>query len=83
MEYFTYDGDINLISTENGDYEMKPTDDFKYRCLVNVNTKNIDRFVTDKKSQYYYLKNPHELYLRKAKYLYHKIRYEHDGEWWD
>lgn len=82
-ELFTYEGDMYFVKTEDGDYEMKHSDDFKYVCLVNVNTKNIDRFIKDEKVKKYYIENPHELYLLKAKYLYHKIRYEHDAEWWD
>ena len=82
-ELFDYDGDLFLVKTNDGNYEMKPSDDFKYKSLVKVNIKNIDRFITDKKAKSYYAEHPHELYLLKAKYLYHKIRYEHDEEWWD
>lgn len=62
---------------------IEPTPDFKYHCDVHVNLKNMKRFVLDEKHYDFYTKNPHELYELKAKALYHKIRYEHDMEWWD
>ena len=81
--FYDYDGNIYFTKSEDGYYEIKSTDDFKYKCLINVNLKNIDRFIIDEKAKQYYIEHPHELYLLKAKYLYHKIRYEHDSEWWD
>lgn len=82
-DLYTYDGEINYVKTEDGNYEMVPTENFKYHCLVNVNISNISRFIKNEKIKEYYIKNPHEIYILKAKYLYHKIRYEHDAEWWD
>lgn len=82
-ELFYYDGDIVFNKNENGDYTMETTPDFKYNCLVKVNLKNIKRFVDNEKNYKYYIENPHELYILKAKHLYHKIRNERDFTWWD
>ena len=68
---------------EEGLLEIKETPDFKYHCDVAVNTKNVDRFVIDKRATKFYLEHPHELYELKARYLYHKIRYYREQEWWD
>lgn len=57
--------------------------DFEYKCHVNVNLKNINRFVDDKDAQKWYIEYPHELYELKARYLYHKIRREREMGWWD
>lgn len=80
---FDYDGNLYFSKISDDNYEIKKSDDFKYKCLVNVNTKNIDRFIKDGEVKKHYINKPHEFYLLKAKYLYHKIRYEHDAEWWD
>lgn len=84
-ELFKYTGKVKFIPIEgSNDYEMNG-DDLKYHCLVKVNTKNIDRFIGNrpKDIKKYWLEHPHELYILKAKALYHKIRCEHDSEWWD
>lgn len=81
-DLFHYDGDLTYTKLEDGNYEIGNTPDFKYHCDVKVNTKNADRFV-DTKTRKWYIEHPHELYVEKAKCLYHKIRLEHDGEWWD
>lgn len=57
--------------------------DSEYKCHVNVNLKNINRFVDDKDAQKWYIEYPHELYELKARYLYHKIRREREMGWWD
>jgi hypothetical protein len=63
-------GDINL--------------DDEYYCKVNVNLKNWKRFFDDNEFMARYLpKCPHELYIKKAQYLYHKIRYYFEQYWWD
>ena len=81
---FHYDGELTYTKNEDGvTYTMGTSPDFKYNCDVKVNTRNIDRFIKDEKAKEFYLKSPHELYMIKAKYLYHKIRYEKDFEWWD
>ncbi len=82
-DLFHYDGKLNFIPIENGNYTIKHSDDFKYNCDVYVNTRNIDRFCFNEHEKKWMLRSPHELYIRKAKYLYHKIRYERDNQWWD
>lgn len=82
-DLFHYDGDLTFTSREDGNYEIGTTPDFKYHCDVYVNFRNIDRFVENDKIKNYYIERPDELYQLKAKYLYHKIRYENDGTWWD
>ena len=79
---FHFNGRLTFKENESGNYEVGHTPDFKYVCDVKVNTKNIDRFV-DKEAQIGYLEEPHEFYRLKAKYLYHKIRYDKGDEWWD
>lgn len=60
------------------------SDTHVYVCDVKVNTKNADRFISDKKVRDFYAERyPHELYLLKARYLYHKLRYDFEQAWWD
>lgn len=80
---FHYDRDVtDCMLKGNGSNVQTP----KYICDVRVNTKNIDRFIdpnTPTNIRQYYVEHPHELYILKAKHLYHKIRLENDGTWWD
>ena len=62
--------------------EVKTTPDFEYVCDVYVNTKNISRFVPKEKDREFYEKYLDELYILKARHLYHKIRAEREAEWW-
>lgn len=56
----------------------------KYVCDVKVNLKNAKRFVKDEELMDYYTERyPHELYLLKAQYLYHKLRFYFEQYWWD
>ena len=81
-DLFHYDGDIVFKPIEGSDdYTVEHTPDFKYNCDVYVNTRNINRFVSEQCD--YYREHKHELYVLKAKALYHKIRNERDFEWWD
>lgn len=83
---FHYTGGLTYTKLENGDYEMGATPDFKYICDVNVNVRNADRFLPqgiNEKQRQYWIEHPHEIYILKAKHLYHKIRLERDGQWWD
>lgn len=84
-DYFHFDGDLTFtpLNDKEGNYKVGHTPDFKYVCDVKVNTKNIDRFEPRKEYQKALLDYPHELYMLKARYLYHKIRYEHELEWAD
>ena len=55
-----------------------------YVCDVKVNFKNAKRFVKDEEVMDYYTERyPHELYLLKAQYLYHKLRFYFEQYWWD
>ena len=79
--------DRRLLNDEkcNGGVTVKAVGipDFEYKCHVNVNLKNINRFVDDKDKQKWYIKCPYEFYELKARYLYHKIRREREMKWWD
>ena len=80
---FHYDRDV-MDCLLKGDGSTVPFP--KYICDVKVNVKNADRFLdpdTPDNVRQYYIEQPHELYILKAKHLYHKIRLERDGEWWD
>lgn len=82
---FHYTGDIKFEPLEDGNYEFK-NNDLKYHCDVKVNLRNIKRFITDDSFEYFkkfYKEYPHEFFILKAKALYHKIRFENDGTWWD
>lgn len=72
FEYYT--------DNEGNDYSS----DIIYVCDVKVNLKNIDRF-TNNNLEKDIIKNkfPHELYLMKARNLYHKLRYYYEENWWD
>lgn len=63
--------------------EIVESPDFKYNCDVNVNLRNIKRFVNNEKEAEFYQKMPHELYELKAEHLYHKIRATREMRWWD
>lgn len=80
---FHYTGDLKFVPVDNSENVEIKSDNLVYHCLVNVNTKNVDRFIKCPEEKKWLLYHPHELYIRKAKYLYHKIRLENDGKWWD
>lgn len=84
-ELYHYTGNVNFVPIEGSeDFKLLDGDDLQYHCDVKVNTKNIMRFVEDDCPYVEYWKeHPHDFYIKKAKYLYHKIRYERDGAWWD
>lgn len=68
----------------DGEKTGKFTDMNKYVCDVDVNVKNAHRFVKNETERYFYVEHyPHELYLLKAKYLYHKLRDYFEQTWWD
>lgn len=83
---YDYVGDgFHFTPIENSDL-LELSSNSQYICNVYVNTKNATRFIPKKENNPcidYWIEHPHEIYLLKAKYLYHKIRYEHDAEWWD
>lgn len=80
---FHFNGHLTFEDADGGMKKIGNTDDFAYICDVNVNLKNIDRFVKNPRLKKYVMTHPHELYILKAKHLYHKIHLERDGEWWD
>lgn len=85
-ELYTYKGldSMNFVQIEGtDDYEIKFDKEPEYVCLVNVNLKNIKRFCNKNGEEDFMRKNPHELYIAKARALYHKIRLEKDRHWWD
>ena len=82
-ELFRYDGGMVHIPNGDGTYKVRPSKDFKYNCLVKVNTRNAARFVDDEVYRNYCIEHPHELYEVKARKLYFKIREERDMTWWD
>ena len=91
---FEYEGRLEFVDAdpkygvdENGNpyKEIKPGT-LKYICDVRVNIKNADRFIPKNISdsmRKYWLEHPSEIYKAKARYLYHKIRFEKEEEWWD
>lgn len=81
-ELFHFTGESRFIPIEDTDCVEVNPGDLEYHCDVYVNTRNIDRFL-NKDSQEWCLRHPHELYIIKARRLYHKIRVERDFEWWD
>ena len=81
-ELFHYTGQTRYFPIEGSDCMEIDTRDLEYHCDVNVNTKNVKRFIGENQKELF-LRYPHELYMIKAKKLYHKIREEHDQEWWD
>lgn len=81
-EFFHYDGDMDFVKNEDGTYSIE-NNSTKYVCDVKVNTRNVDRFSDNVYLTRYMIEHPHELYILKAKHLYHKIRFEKDDTWWD
>lgn len=56
----------------------------KYCCDVEINIRNANRFIKNEKEKEFYINNyPHEIYLLKAKHLYHKVRNIYEQTWWD
>jgi len=83
-DLFHFNGKLLFVDCpDNPRHKMiKESDDFEYVCDVKVNTRNVSRFAT-KEEEKFLLYHKHELYIRKARYLYHKIRTEREYEWWD
>lgn len=82
VNLFHYNGKLEFIPLENNKYEVN-TNNLEYVCHVNVNTRNINRFFNKEEPIEYYKIHKHELYIRKARYLYHKIRYYEEEKWWN
>ena len=88
---------LNLLHIINNEHELWDWHFGKkgfdaYSCKIYVNTKNVKRFAqrgVDYESgkiipcYEYMLKEPHELYVEKAKRLLTRILYRYSSEWWD
>lgn len=84
LEIIINDGGYHFEWNKDANGKIVYTTLHKYVCDVKVNTKNADRFVRDEYEKDFYVNRyPHELYLKKARYLYHKLRYEFEQYWWD
>ena len=60
--------------------------DDEYYCKVKVNVKNVNRFFDTENNDFlkqHLMKHPDEIYIKKAQYLYHKLRYYFEQYWWD
>lgn len=86
-DLYDYSGDCEFVPVKGNPDLHELKGNMTYKCLVKVNLKNYKRFFIYRgysESEGDVIKrHPHELYIRKAKYLYHKIRMERDLEWWD
>lgn len=84
VDLYHFDGDYELVPYEkNPKLSRLVTDKLIYYCDVNVNLNNMTRFVTDEKRKEFIKSHPHELYMIKAKELYHKIMCNYLSTWWD
>lgn len=84
-DYFDYRGGIKFELIEDKDDDGKPLyranmDDLEYIQKCKVNIQNYKRFNLPKNIIDLH---PHELYVEKARYLYHKIRLNYEQIWWD
>ncbi|MBP5722805.1 MAG: hypothetical protein J6X18_04435 [Bacteroidales bacterium] len=68
---------------EEGMYRIVESPDFKCVTDVYVNARNADRFVKNEKVRDFYLRHLDELYVLKARHLYHKIRADREEGWWE
>ena len=79
---YHFEGFLRSFKVDGTDLHQLNFDCHEYHCDIKVNTRNIDRFVP-KNGQRMYLHHQHELYLLKARHLYHKIRYYYTEYWWE
>lgn len=87
-ETYHYTGDFEFEEYHDERYPDKTlytlkTDKHIYHCDVNVNLRNIDRFVKNDDYKKYVLKHPHELYELKAHHLYYKAKEYYSQNWSD
>lgn len=86
VDLFEYDGDMEFVPIKDGKLFRLKDDNVKYRCLVKVNMRNLDRYLKlshNQKAKDFYIEHPHELYQLKAWYLYHKLLAYYAQTWWD
>jgi hypothetical protein len=81
--YYHFDGDVKFDPISGSTLSRVNMDDIRYYCDVNVNLRNMNRFVREKDTYQFYEKHPHEVYILKARYLYHKIRFYYTELWWE
>lgn len=77
---------LNRIISEEEVYEYIKDENghFQYKCLVNVNLNNIDRFIKHSPEvKFISDKMPHYLYIEKAKNLYGELMKHKIFTWWD
>lgn len=55
----------------------------EYKCLVNVNMRNLKRFIPTNGDDVLYETFPDTLYAEKAKRLYYKLLQERLDTWWN
>ena len=76
VDLFDYEGEMEFVPIDDGKFYKLKDDNVKYRCLVKVNMRNLDRYLKlshNQKAKDWYIEHPHELYQLKAWYLYHKL----------
>ena len=84
VDTFTYEGKMKFIESPNRpNTYILDNDNMKYICKVNVNLKNIRRFVKNESAIKFIMNHPHELYELKARYLYFKLKAHYVDDWWD
>lgn len=86
VDLFEYEGEMEFVPIGEGKFYKMKDDNVKYRCLVKVNMRNLDRYLTlshNQKAKDWYIEHPHELYQLKAWYLYHKLLAYYAKTWWD
>ena len=86
VDLFDYEGEMEFVPIDDGKFYKLKDDNVKYRCLVKVNMRNLDRYLKlshNQKAKDWYIEHPHELYQLKAWYLYHKLLAYYAKTWWD
>ena len=86
VDLFDYEGEMEFVPIDDGKFYKLKYDNVKYRCLVKVNMRNLDRYLKlshNQKAKDWYIEHPHELYQLKAWYLYHKLLAYYAKTWWD
>ena len=81
--YYHFEGDMKFEPVSGTTLSRLNMDDVKYFCDVNVNLRNMKRFVRDERLYDFYERHPHELYILKARYLYYKARFYYTELWWE
>lgn len=81
---YDYEGHMKFIPCkDNPELCEMDNSELKYICKVNVNMRNLGRFIKEEKLKDFYRDYPHEFYLIKARHLYHSMRTNYEEGWWD